>query len=143
MNEKASKYSVVAKYYPPDGGFIAVCEEFPGTAVYGDTREEAVKELAIVLDILVEEFDEEGRELPAPLLMPDPLEEERNGEMSVSLPSDLYTQLLRYTQVEGVPINALVVALLTEAIDRLTGTPPISASVESEGKPRPASAPGV
>ncbi len=52
--------------------FRAYCPELEsiGAATWGDTREEAVKNIGEVLRMIVDELAEEGKEIPPAALMP-------------------------------------------------------------------------
>ena len=47
-----------------DDGWMAYIPAIPGCHVPGDTLEEALQELEIVFEMILEEYSEEGRPLP-------------------------------------------------------------------------------
>lgn len=65
-SEKIGDYSFKIKRSPEDDCYIAHCPEFPGLTAFGDTRVEALKEGETALELFVEDFKDEGGELPEP-----------------------------------------------------------------------------
>lgn len=62
------KYSVNVCWDDEDNCFIATCLEFPLLSAHGDTREEAISEFQLVLEMAIESFTEDHLELPKPKL---------------------------------------------------------------------------
>lgn len=62
----SNKYAIQIFWSDEDEGFIALCREFPGLSAFGETREEALREAQIVLDLMIETYLEEGISLPEP-----------------------------------------------------------------------------
>lgn len=61
-----NKYTIEIFWSDEDEAFIAVCREFPGLSAFGETREEALKEAQIALDLMLETYREKGIPLPEP-----------------------------------------------------------------------------
>lgn len=61
-----NKYTIQIFWSVEDEAFVAVCQEFPGLSAFGETREEALKEAQIVLDLMIETYHEKGLQLPEP-----------------------------------------------------------------------------
>ena len=59
-----SKYTVNIRWSDEDDGFIATCNEFPGVSAFGETYEEAAKEIDCALQATIESCISLGRELP-------------------------------------------------------------------------------
>jgi predicted RNase H-like HicB family nuclease len=65
------KYTVEIFYSEEDECFIAIAPDLPGCSAFGDTREEALKEMMIAMELWLEVTEEDfGRELPKPTRHP-------------------------------------------------------------------------
>jgi len=53
-------------YRADDGGYIAVVPELPGCSAFGETEEEALKEIKVAMDLWLETARMEGRKIPQP-----------------------------------------------------------------------------
>ncbi|VVB86620.1 HicB_like antitoxin of bacterial toxin-antitoxin system [uncultured archaeon] len=60
------KYAIEIFYSEEDEGYIAVAPELPGCSAFGDTEEEALKEIKIAIDLWLETAEKDGREIPKP-----------------------------------------------------------------------------
>lgn len=49
-----------------DEGSIGICDEFPGLSAFGGTREEALSESQIALNLMIEHYHASGQTLPDP-----------------------------------------------------------------------------
>ena len=58
------KYPILIRWSVEDAGFIATCEDFPGVSAFGETYEEAAKEMNIALEIAIDTTFALGRKLP-------------------------------------------------------------------------------
>ncbi len=61
-----NKYTIQIFWSVEDEAFVAVCQEFSGLSAFGKTREEALKEAQIALDLMIETYQEKGIRLPEP-----------------------------------------------------------------------------
>ena len=61
-----NKYTLQIFLSEDDESFIAVCQEFPGLSAFGETREEALREAQIALDLIIETYREKNLVLPEP-----------------------------------------------------------------------------
>ncbi len=61
-----NKYAIQIFWSEEDKAFIAVCQEFPGLSAFGETREEALREAQIALDLMIETYREKDISLPEP-----------------------------------------------------------------------------
>lgn len=110
------RYGVHVHRDENDEGFVAVCPAFPSLSAYGETREEAVHELQVVLEGAVATYQEEGWPLPDP---DEPRERSLpSGEFRVRLPRTLHRRLAQRAEEEGVSQNALVVAYVADGLGR-------------------------
>lgn len=61
------KYTIEIFYSEEDEGYIAVVPELPGCSAFGETEEEALKEIKTAIELWIEVAKEEGREIPKPM----------------------------------------------------------------------------
>lgn len=63
------RYSILIQWSDEDQVYIASLPEFgPYAHTHGKTYEEALKNAKEVLELLIEDYQEEGKELPQPAL---------------------------------------------------------------------------
>ena len=60
------KYAIEIFFSDEDEGFTAVVPELPGCSAFGETEEEALREVKVAIDLWLETAREEGREIPEP-----------------------------------------------------------------------------
>ena len=60
------KYHINIFYCEEDGDYIANVPDLRGCSAFGDTPEDAVRELMIAMELWLEVADEEGIEIPTP-----------------------------------------------------------------------------
>ena len=61
-----NKYTIQIFWSGDDGGFIAICRDFPGLSAFGESREDALAEAEIALDLMIEAYVANGVSLPEP-----------------------------------------------------------------------------
>jgi len=61
-----NRYAIQIFWSEEDESFIAICQEFPGLSAFGETREEALHEAQIALDLMIETYQENSIPLPEP-----------------------------------------------------------------------------
>lgn len=61
------KYTIEIFYSEEDEGYVAVAPELPGCSAFGETEEEALKEIRVAIDLWLETAQKEGREVPKPM----------------------------------------------------------------------------
>jgi len=62
------KYSVFIQYEPCDNIFVASIPELKGCKAHGDTREDAIREIKIAMELWLEDMKENGELIPEPML---------------------------------------------------------------------------
>ena len=70
----AGKYAIEIFYSQEDKGYIATVPELSGCSAFGETEEEALKEVKIAIDLWLETAEKEGREIPKPFTRVSSLE---------------------------------------------------------------------
>ncbi|MCZ7645775.1 MAG: type II toxin-antitoxin system HicB family antitoxin [Planctomycetota bacterium] len=63
---KKHRYEVILYWSEPDGAFIAEVPELPGCAADGDTYQEALAAVEVVIDEWIMTAKELGRKIPKP-----------------------------------------------------------------------------
>lgn len=53
-------------YSVEDEGFIAIVPELPGCSAFGETEEEALKEIKVAIELRMETAEKNGLEIPEP-----------------------------------------------------------------------------
>jgi predicted RNase H-like HicB family nuclease len=66
MNNDMDKYEVIVYWSEEDNAFIAEVPELPGCAADGKTREEALKNVEVIIKEWIETARELGRPIPKP-----------------------------------------------------------------------------
>ncbi len=61
-----NNYAIEIFYSEEDEGYIAVAPELPECSAFGETEEEALKEIKVAIDLWLETAKKEGREIPKP-----------------------------------------------------------------------------
>ena len=108
-------YAVLVRPLPRSegGGYVATVPDLPGCMSDGDTRQEAVENVQGAIESWKEAAEEEGRPIPEP--------GGASGQWRQRVPKTLHLKLRELALAEGVSLNALVAALLAEAVgQRLT-----------------------
>jgi antitoxin HicB len=96
-------------------GFTATVPALKGCIAFGETVEEAYEMVAEVKEAWIDIALEEGWPIP------EPTEEEvkeYSGRFNVRLPRYLHRRLAEVAEVEDTSLNQLVVALLSEGVER-------------------------
>lgn len=113
LTPMSMKYSCNVIWSSEDDAYIATCPEFPGVSAFGDTVEVAVAELQTVLEATIETYQQEGWSLPEPRCLT-----QHSGKLLVRMPRSLHREIALCAEEEGVSLNMLIVALLSEALAR-------------------------
>lgn len=103
------KHSIAVKWSDEDKGFIAFVSELEGLTAFGETQDEAVKELLVAAEGYMESLEKSGREIPAPSkIMP------YSGQLRLRMPKWLHAKLATEAENEGVSLNMHLVSLLAD-----------------------------
>jgi predicted RNase H-like HicB family nuclease len=103
-------YSMRVFWSETDRAFIAVCPELNELSAFGETYEEAVRELRTAIGLAVEVLKEDGKPVPAP----SPVVE-YSGQFRVRMSRSLHAALVAEAEREGLSLNTLVVSRLAES----------------------------
>ncbi len=109
-------YPVRLFYSEEDKGFIAVSPDLPGCSAFGDTEEEAVKEIRTAQELWLEAAKKENRPIPKPSS-----EAGYSGKILLRTPRTLHQALMTQAKEEGVSLNQLILYLLSRGTNPLHG----------------------
>jgi len=104
-----SRHSVIVQWSEEDQAFIATVPELPGLSAFGETQEEALRELDIAKGAFLDVMREDGQEIPEP-----DIHKPFSGQTRVRLPKSLHAALSEQAKKEGVSLNTRIVQLLSE-----------------------------
>lgn len=113
MGKLSMRYPIKVFYSEEDEGFIAVIADLPGCSAFGETEEEAIKEIKIAEELWIKTASKEGRKIPAPSQ-----EDTYSGKILARTPKSLHQALTEKAKEEGVSLNQLVVYLLSRGVDK-------------------------
>lgn len=106
-------YPIKVFYSGEDKGFIAAIPDLPGCSAFGETEEEAIKEVKIAQGLWIKTAKKEGRKIPRPSS-----EDIYSGKILARTPKSLHKALMEKAKEEGVSLNQLVVYLLSRGVER-------------------------
>ena len=66
----SDRYSIHVFADDGEPGYIAICPEFPGVSASAKSRELALAEVQVVLELAIDTYQAEGWTLPTPLALP-------------------------------------------------------------------------
>jgi predicted RNase H-like HicB family nuclease len=104
-------YPIKIIYSPDDNGFIATIPDLKWCSAFGDTEEEAIKEIKIVQKEWLKIAKKEGIPIPEPKT-----DDNYTGKITAKTPKTLHRQLSELANEEGVSLNQMIVLLLSEAV---------------------------
>jgi len=110
MAHGTREYSVKVQWDGDSEEYIASVPEFPYVTASGRTRRKALDDLHSALELAVASMDELGRALPEPRVY-----QQRSGQLRLRLPRSLHERLAEAADEEGVSLNQLIIALVSEA----------------------------
>ena len=118
-----------------EGGYVAEHRDLPGCITQGDTRAEAMANLAAAKRLWIATAVEHSDEVAQPST-----DDRFGGRVLVRMSKSLHRRLFERAQDEGVSLNQLVVAMLAGALGQHTSGPRADA-LDRDGESRPARVP--
>jgi predicted RNase H-like HicB family nuclease len=106
-------YPIKVFYSEEDKGFIAVIPDLPMCSAFGETEEEAIKQVKIAQVLWLKTAKKEGRKIPQ-----SSSEATYSGKILARTPKSLHKALMEKAKEEGVSLNQLVVYLLSKGVDK-------------------------
>jgi predicted RNase H-like HicB family nuclease len=110
----APAYSFRVLWSDEDLAFVATCPEFEGVSGLGDSAEQALAEVQGALQLMIETYEQEGWELPAPASLPA-----YSGQFRLRVPRTLHARLAEAAADDGVSLNTFAVRLLSQGVGGL------------------------
>ena len=105
-----ANYSMRLVWDPEDEVYIAFCPELGDLSAHGTTPREAAGQLTMAMGLAMETYGQEGWALPEPRTA-----RKYSGQFRVRLPESLHAWLADVAETEGVSLNTLLIAKLSEA----------------------------
>ena len=106
MSEYPANITPLAK--ADGGGWLITYPDLPGCVSDGDTQQEAITNGADAIQSWIAANEAEGRPIPEP--------NSASGKFVVRLPKSIHARLVARARMEGVSLNALVQAYLSERV---------------------------
>lgn len=101
------------------GGFLITFPDLPGCMADGATIEEAIRNGRDAFQSWISAWLDEGRPVPEPAFTPeDATAGEASGRFITRVPRSVHSRLTAKAKAEGVSLNTLVVALLSEGLGK-------------------------
>lgn len=102
------RYSVTIRWSDEDESYIATAPELPGLSAFGDTEEEALRELETAQELFLEVMKERGDPIPEPHALPA-----ASGQLRLRMPKSLHADLAEAAAEDGVSLNSYILTLLS------------------------------
>ncbi|MBI5013879.1 MAG: type II toxin-antitoxin system HicB family antitoxin [Deltaproteobacteria bacterium] len=102
------RYSVTIRWSDEDEAYVATVPELPGLSAFGDTEEEALKELEIAQEAFLDVMRERGDPIPEPRCLPA-----ASGQLRLRMPKSLHAELAEAAAEDGVSLNSYILTLLS------------------------------
>jgi antitoxin HicB len=112
---KIADYPFIIRHLTTEegGGYLIEFPDLPGCMSDGESIEEAVQNGGDAAACWIAAAKEIGREIP----MPGSLEKQ-SGKWVQRVPKSIHLRLIARAKTEGVSLNTIVIAILSEALGR-------------------------
>jgi len=114
MNEY--RYPAEVYFSEEDEGFIALAPDLSGCSAFGDTADEALRELQLAIKVWIDAATKAGNPVPQP--SPRKSDNLPSGKTLLRLPRTMHKALNEKSKSEGVSLNSCIVVLLSDALGR-------------------------
>ena len=104
----SARYSVLIRWSDEDGSFIATVPELPGLSAFGETEDEALKELETAQELFLDALREAGDPIPEPRSAST-----ASGQLRLRMPKSLHAELAQAAAQDGVSLNSYILMLLS------------------------------
>ena len=95
-------YSFRAEWSVEDGEYVATSAEFPGATAFAKSADDAIRELKTAIEGIIDVMQEDGLEIPTPMLF-----EDYSGQFRLRLAKSQHARLVHRAAEDGVSINSL------------------------------------
>ena len=121
-----SKYTYRIDWNEEDKCFLGRCLEFPSLLAHGDSREEALKEIQLVVVESVKWMSEEHEELPIPLSVRN-----YSGRLLLRIPPETHKRISIEAAEERISLNQFITSLLESRQSTVSAKREIDANLHS------------
>mgnify|MGYP001389463968 CR=1 FL=1 len=104
-----TNHSIIIQWSEIDKVFIASIPEISGLNAFGDTPEEAIKELGVAKRLFLRTMKEDGEKIPEPDVYI-----QHSGQLRIRIPKSLHSSLSQEAKKEGISLNSYISHLLSE-----------------------------
>lgn len=94
------RYPFEIFYSEEDSGYIAIVPDIPGCSAFGETEEEALREVRVAVKSCLNALKTENRPIPEPSGISN-----ASGRITLRMPKSLHTRLAMESKTEGVSLN--------------------------------------
>jgi predicted RNase H-like HicB family nuclease len=97
------KYAIIVACSDEDKGYIAKVPELTGCSAFGETEEEAIREVKVAASLWISAAKKAGRKVPEPIV-----EKKFKGRFPLRIPEDIRLRLELEAKRKGVSLNQLI-----------------------------------
>lgn len=97
-----------------EGDFIATLVEIPELSAFGNTPDEALKELEIAYELWLESVTSHNFPIPKPLS-----QKHFSGKLSIRIPKTLHEDLFLKSQEDGVSLNKEIIYRIQKGLNSI------------------------
>ena len=108
MNNKVEKYTFRVEWSEADNTHIAYCLEFPSLAAHGNTAEDALANIVVVVSESIKWLKEENSPIPEPFGI-----KKYRGNLSLRVPIETHRKLAIQSAEAGVSVNQYILSKLS------------------------------
>ncbi len=109
MNKNEFKYPIEVFWSEEDAGYIAIVPDLKGCSAFGQSEEEAIREVHDAAAAWIKLAKKMKHSIPKPSL-----ESNYSGKLLLRVPKRLHAELARHAKIQGVSLNQYVLYLLAE-----------------------------
>jgi predicted HicB family RNase H-like nuclease len=119
----AHGYSAKVFWSDEDEAYVAVCPELNNISAFGESREEALRELDTAIELALDVYRQDKIPIPPPAEA-----KLYSGKFNVRVSKSLHAQIAAAAEEDDVSLNTKVVELLAEGVTRQRMPPRRSSS---------------
>lgn len=108
------QYPISVFWSDEDRGYIAIAPDLPGFSTFGETAENALREIRAAIPAWVDSISSVGNIVPKSSKY-NP-EQQYSGKVLVRMPRTLHAQLVERAKRENVSLNQCISFLLAEGV---------------------------
>ena len=109
MEIKSDRYTYRITWSEEDKEYVGLCVEFPSLSWLAESPESALKGIRKVVEDVIKDMKTNGESLPEPISC-----KKFSGKFVVRIPPEMHRSLAIQAEEEGVSLNRLVSAKLSQ-----------------------------